>query len=89
MVSYRSKAFGATSSMIYRDRRHRVEINKNSKLGTESVCNKQKERGTEAQKTLWVGSLPPYPPPAFCLWRNVSQRVSYIGEVRKYRNKKK
>ena len=32
---------------------------------------------------------PPCPLPAFCLWKNFSQRISLIREVRKCRNKRK
>ena len=39
-------------------------------------------------RTLW-SFLTPCPPPAFCLWKNLSQRISLIREVRKCRSKGK
>ena len=40
-------------------------------------------------RTLWPFLPTPCLPPAFCLWKTVSQSISLIREVRKYRSKGK
>ena len=49
---------------------------------------------TKLNFTFWnrakpYGLCPPCPQPAFCLWKNFSQRISLIRDLRKCRNKGK
>ena len=48
-------------------------------------CKKTTMCFLKQSRTLW--SCPLSPRPAFCLWKNLSQKISLIREVRKCRNK--
>ena len=49
----------------------------------------QGKGGTDMAQDTMVLAPPPCPQPAFCLWKNFSQRVSLIKEVKKCRKKGK